>query len=449
MVKVLIIDDDISMNTALANIAEDIGMSPICATTIGDGLKMAGQQGVDLILMDVNLPDGDGIDAMPAIHELPSAPEVIVLTGYADMTRAEAALESGAWDYIQKPSSSDELMLVMGRAMEYRKQKKNRRLSAFFDRSGIIGTSRIIRKTFDQASQAAACDANVLITGESGTGKELFARAIHANSPRADNPLVVVDCAAITESLAESVLFGHDKGSFTGADKNRQGLVRQADGGTLFLDEVGELSPSVQKKLLRLLQEHEFRPVGSDIIIKSDFKLIAATNRDLGKMADQGDFRRDLLFRLQGIDIDLPPLRDRREDIKALVLDYANAFCDKRKIKNKVVCSCFMEALVLYDWPGNIRELFTVMEKVMASAWHDATVYSFHLPPFVRISRTRQSLTSQPGDLQTFKLHQAASAKNYLEKLLLASGGNKDRACRISGLSKSYLYKLLKEHAVG
>ncbi|SCY34494.1 sigma-54-dependent transcriptional regulator [Desulfoluna spongiiphila] len=435
------------------NAVECFGVTADCVTTVEDGLKAAAASDVELVLFDEVASGGHGVDPVAAFLDLPSEPEVIIITDNADMKSAEAALKNGAWDYMQKPFSCDELLLVMSRASEFRRRKLQANREVRFNRDGIVGNSRPIRKALELAAQAASCDANVLITGESGTGKELFVRAIHGNSPQAEKPLVVVDCATIAKPLAESMLFGHDRGAFTGADASRKGLLRHADGGTLFLDEVGEMSLSVQKKFLRFLQEHEFRPVGSDTVITSSFQLISATNRDLDRMVEEGSFRADLMYRLKGIDIEVPPLRDRRDDIKAIAAGCADRFCEEAALPMKRFSPCFVESLMRYDWPGNVRELLVVMDKVLASARSYDLLYDFHLPPFIRLSRVDHALRSRGGkdgapELTSFRQHQADSARAYLDRLSRAAGGDKDRACRISGLSKSYLYKLLKEHGV-
>ncbi|VFQ44632.1 signal transduction response regulator receiver domain [Desulfoluna butyratoxydans] len=452
-VQVLVVDCGCSRDNDLMNALECFGGSADCVTTVEEGLKAAAASEVELVLFDEVAPDGHSVDPVAAFLDLPSEPEVIVITENADMKSAEAALKNGAWDYMQKPFSSDELLLVMARASEYRRRKLQASKEVRFNREGIVGSSRPIRKALELAAQAAECDANVLVTGESGTGKELFVRAIHENSSRREKPLVVVDCATIAKPLAESMLFGHDRGAFTGADASRKGLIRHADGGTLFLDEVGEMSLSVQKKFLRFLQEHEFRPVGSDTVITSSFKLISATNRDLDRMVKEGSFRADLMYRLKGVDIEVPPLRDRRDDIKAIAARCADRFCQERSLPEKRFSPCFVDTLVSYDWPGNVRELLVVMDKVLASAWNYDLLYDFHLPPFVRLSRVGHAMRDRGSrgevrDLPSFRQHQADSTRAYLQRLVRAAEGDKDRACGISGLSKSYLYKLLKQHGV-
>ncbi|MBW1961801.1 MAG: sigma-54-dependent Fis family transcriptional regulator, partial [Deltaproteobacteria bacterium] len=303
--------------------------------------------------------------------------------------------------------------------------------------------------------------ASVLITGETGTGKELVAHAIHHNSSLAENPFVVVDCAALPGSLVESILFGHERGAFTGADKARVGLIKQADGGTLFLDEVAELPIDVQSRFLRVLQEKRFRPVGSKQEVKSDFRLLAATNRNLKRMVREGTFREDLLFRLQAMVVDLPPLRERTEDIRDLAFYYTARICDRYGIGIKGFSPEFFETLTTYNWPGNVRELINALEQSIAVAHDEPTLFPIHLPDHIRIQMAYALL-----DKKVPKKHYAKKiSKNkefipklrklleiteqqYLEDLMSITKGNVRDACRISGLSRSRFYDRLKKYNI-
>jgi two-component system NtrC family response regulator len=280
-----------------------------------------------VIFLDVRLPDGNGLENLTTFREQPSTPEVIIMTGVGDPDGAELAVKGGAWDYIQKPFSKQEIVLLLHRALDYR-EKSAQKIPVILKREHIIGSSSRLQAHLDLLAQAANTDTNVLISGESGTGKELFARAIHQNSVRAGKKFVVVDCTALPENLVESVLFGHKKGAFTGADRTENGLFKYADGGTLFLDEVGELPLSIQKKFLRVLQEHRFRLVGSQQEISSDFRVVAATNRDLEQMVETGDFRQDLLYRLRAFTIELSPLRERFSDTRELTIHHISRICE-------------------------------------------------------------------------------------------------------------------------
>ena len=300
------------------------------------------------------------------------------MTGYGDPDGAELAIKHGAWDYIQKPSTMDAMTLPLVRALQYREEKKASKAMMILKREGIIGNSPKIRACLDLLTQVASSNANVLVTGETGTGKELFAVAIHKNSSRADKNFVVVDCTALPENLVESILFGHEKGAYTGADRAKDGLILQADGGTLFLDEVGELPLPIQKSFLRALQERKFRPVGGKEEIKSDFRLIAASNRNLDDMVRQGNFREDLLFRLRSFSIELPPLRERPEDIKDLAAYYTEVLCKRYEIETKEFSPEFFDVLTSYPWPGNVRELINALERALVNGRYERILFQKH-----------------------------------------------------------------------
>ena len=370
MAEILIIDDDDLICQSMSHVARRQGHEVTCAHSIGAGMETASRQQFDLVFLDVRLPDGNGLEALPALKGTASSPEIVIMTGFGDPQGAELAIKSGAWDYIEKGSSAKEITLSLERALAYRKQKLGDgecRNVVVLKRDEIIGNSPKLKACLDLIAQASVSDANVLITGETGTGKELFARAVHQNSRRADGCFVVVDCAALPETLIESLLFGHEKGSFTGAEQAREGLVRQAHRGTLFLDEIGELPLSMQKAFLRVLQERRFRPVGSQREVESDFRLVAATNRDLDLMVKQGKFRDDLLFRIRSFIIELPPLRERPEDVKELVRFFLDRLCERYGIAAKGVSPEFLKTMVAYPWPGNVRELANALESTVGA----------------------------------------------------------------------------------
>jgi two-component system NtrC family response regulator len=309
--------------------------------------------------------------------------------------------------------------------------------------------------------QAAGSDASVLITGETGTGKELLARAIHENSPRAGKNFVVVDCAALPETLVESILFGYEKGAFTGADKDTEGLVSLSRNGTLFLDEIGELPLGIQKAFLRVLQERRFRPVGSKKEVESDFRVVASTNRNLDEMVDQKRFRQDLLFRLRTLTIELPPLRERKKDIRDLVLYHHARLSERYGIGSKQFSPEFLDALAAYHWPGNVRELVNALERSLAVARQEPTLFPKHLPTHIRIHLARAGATKERAEiretedtaqlttLRVFreKVLQEAE-RQYLEDLMNLTGGNIKEACRISCLSRPRLYALVKKYKI-
>jgi len=465
MANVLIIDDDRLVCESIANVIKDMGHNPTCAHTLKEGMARSRSEDFEVVFLDVRMPDGSGLDILPDIQKASSFPEVIIITGYGDPDGAELAIKNGAWDYIEKPLSVLEIKLPFTRAMEYHKEKKRASTSINLKRRGIVGESAQISSCLDIVAQAAPSAASVLIVGETGTGKELFAWAIHQNSPRVDSNFVVVDCAALPETLVESVLFGHRKGAFTGADRAQEGLIKQADKGTLFLDEVGELPLPVQKSFLRVLQEHRFRPVGGKQEVRSDFRLVAATNRDLEKMVEEGTFREDLLHRLRTLVIKLPSLREIPEDLEELVTYYIRKLRNKYKINIKGISPGFWDVLHSYEWPGNTRELIQALERSVIAAKDESTLFPKHLPNHIRIKLARDSVENKKGrqislrkeaessndlpQLQEVREGAIANAeKEYLSDLMAITGRDIKKACKISGLSRSRLYTLLKKHKI-
>ena len=464
MANILIIDDDKAICEMLSLMANRVGHDAVFANTMGEGLKKAVSGSFDVVFLDVHLPDGNGLDALPRIRKTPASPEVIIITGLGELHGAELAIKSGAWDYVQKPFSKKEVTLQLTRVLQYREEKKAGKPRVALKRRGIVGHSFQMKACLDLLAQAASSNANVLITGETGTGKEIFARALHDNSARSHKNFVVVDCAALPEKLVESVLFGHEKGAFTGADRAKDGLIKEADGGTLLLDEVGELPLSIQKAFLRVLQEHRFRPVGGKREEGSNFRLVAATNRDLDDMVQSDQFRKDLLFRLRSLTIELPPLREHPDDIKELAMYHLAILCESSGIATKGFSPDFIEALTAYDWPGNVRELVNTLESTLAAAYHDATLFPMHLPIEIRV-RLAQASVGEEAPTQDEKGNAGGAEKlptlrkfrqaalfeleqQYLQDLISMTKGDINKACRISGLSRSRLYGLLRAHKI-
>ena len=465
MADILIIEDDPQINGILARIVNSMGHETDQAFDLSEGLQSIRKKIYDVVFLDLTLPDGNGLQILPDILASPASPEVIIVTGTGDQRGAEVAFKHGAWAYVQKPFLIEDVALPFTRALQYREEKRAGERPKLLVRDGIIGYSSAIRACFGLVAQAAVTDASVLITGETGTGKELFARAIHNNSQRADNNFVVVDCTALPEHLVESTLFGHEKGSFTGANRASIGLVRQADGGTLFLDEIGELPLSIQKSFLRVLQEHRFRPVGGQQEVNSKFRLVAATNRDLDAMVRDGHFRHDLLFRLRSLHLHLPPLRERKEDIKDLLLHQIVKAQKAYNMEVKGFSPEFLEALTDYDWPGNVRELVNAIDHALASAGDSPTLYPKHLPTHFRLqdiddgdepedvsseAPVHTSLPNLGNNLPLLKNYRdeaiAKAEAIYLVELMRQTRGKIKEACDISGLSESRLHALLKKY---
>ncbi len=481
MGQILVIDDDAHIREILTRNIADLGHTPRCAETLSKGLAILGAEAIDMVFLDIRLPDGNGLDHLADVRRRPSTPEVVIITGVGDAASAEMAIRTGAWDYLQKPLSRHKIQLQIERVFEFRKKTTGSRGIVSLKRDEIIGNSHALRQSLDQVAQCAETKSNVLISGETGTGKELFARAIHGNSRRKDRDFVVVDCASLTESLAESILFGHERGAFTGADRNRSGLLAEAHGGTLFLDEVGELPLSVQKTFLRVLQERRFRSVGSSREKEIDFRLISATNRNLEEMVAKGDFRIDLLFRIRTFEIHLPSLRSRVEDIEPLTLHYLNRICKTHGLKLKGMLPEFVDHLEAWRWPGNIRELINTLEAAVLSDPENPTLFPTHLPTSIRShflqrrmkedggsacpstigDRTaethshREISVSVPPDesgLPPFKPWRIDILEKvetiYLDRLMRVTDGNIQDACDMAQLSQSRLYHLLKKYGI-
>jgi len=460
MAKVLVIDDEEILVHTVTKFLQRSGYVTDGASTLAEGVEKARFGNFDVILLDVEMPDGCGLEYIPDLKEVPSAPEVIIITGKGTKDGAEQAILSGAWSFISKPDLFRDLLLYLTRALQYREEKKRNFRPVSLKRESIIGNSRELMQCLDQVAVAASSDASVLITGETGTGKELFARAIHDNSRRAGGNFIVVDCAALPENLIESTLFGHTRGAFTGAERERDGLVRLADGGSLFLDEVGELPLNIQKTFLRVLQEHSFRPVGAAKEEKSDFRIIAATNRNLEESVERGEFRRDLFFRLQTFTLHIPPLRQRKADIRPLTRHFLSRLCERFQIPSKSISPEFFEHLEGFDWPGNVRQLQHTLEQVFAGTIHQPTLFANHLPEPLRIRQIQAGLRDfQPGNQPDVpssvpspppSWHEFKNdvERQYIVNLMKFSRGKIKTACEISGLSRARIYQLREKYGL-
>jgi len=465
MARILIIDDDELICQSLSLVARQKGYEATGVLTLAEGLEKITTNPFDVVFLDVNMPDGNGLEFLSKLPELPSSPEIIIITGYGDPNGAELAIKCGAWDYLEKGASVKEITLSLLRAVEYRGQKHVGSLNnvELLKREGIIGDSVRLKECLDLVVQGAITNSSVLITGETGTGKELFARAVHQNSPRSKKKFVVVDCAALPENLIEGMLFGHEKGAYTNADQSREGLILQADGGTLFLDEIGEMPLSLQKVFLRVLQEHRFRPLGSNRELESNFRLVTATNRNLNEMVKSERFRADLLFRISTFVVELPTMRERPEDIKALARYHTDRICEEYGSPTKDFSPEFLKMLAAYSWPGNVRELVNTLERTLAATRFEPILFPKHLPINLRIEVTKSTMKRDlPSIKQTEtgasfalpQLHQlrdsvyANAEKQYLHDLMSLTDNNVAEACRVSDLSQSRLYALLKKHGI-
>jgi two-component system, NtrC family, response regulator len=458
MARVLVVDDDEMICEMIVAMVEEGGHEVECAGLLKEALERSSIESFDIVFLDIHLPDGNGLDLLPKLRDLPDAPEVIIITGLGDPDGAEIAIKKGAWDYIPKSSSIKEMMLPFIRALQYRKEK-SRKPSMALKFNGVMGTSHKIKTCLDLLAEAANSEANVLITGETGTGKEVFAQAIHENSRRAGKNFVVVDCTSLPPTLVESVLFGYERGAFTGANIPQDGLIRQAHGGTLFLDEIGELPQGAQKTFLRVLQEHRFRPVGGKHEVESDFRLVAATHQNLDHMVEGREFRVDLLFRLRTLAIELPSLKERKEDIRELAIYHMVRLCERYGIGTKGFSPEFFVVLESYDWPGNVRELVNAIERAIAVAPLEPTLFPRHLPTDIRAKIARQSVSKESvlraagpldenGKLVSLDEYREMTERTYLRSLIASVRGNIKEACEVSGLSRSRLYTLLKQYDI-
>ncbi|MCT4627334.1 sigma-54 dependent transcriptional regulator [Halodesulfovibrio sp.] len=415
MARVLIIDHDPVFSETLASIVTGLGHRSKQAKSLAEAFASGRKHDTDIVYLNTQLPDGNGLLAIAQLNAMRGHPEIIVMTGTPTPDGAEKAIRNGAWDYVEKQSAIDRMVLPLIRAIDYRGKRPARNGSVKLKRSGIIGNSAGIKKCLSLVAEAASSDASALLLGETGVGKEVFARAVHENSLRANGPFVAVDCASMSRTLASSILFGHQKGAFTGADKDREGLVAQAHNGTLFLDEVGELPLAMQKIFLRVLQEHRFRPVGARTEKTSDFRLICATNRNLDEMVARGTFRSDLLFRIRTVVMALPPLRDRTDDLPHLIEHYVKQLCGKYGMPAKGISPDLLDLAKEYSWPGNVRELIHTLERAVLAAKETPKIFSRHLPDHIRINIARAAADKTQQEIKALTesnqvpLHQGAS----------------------------------------
>jgi two-component system nitrogen regulation response regulator GlnG len=464
--RILVVDDEESVRWALRKAMEQAGYGVDLAADGPSGLTAAGDPAVDLILLDVRLPGQDGLELLREIRKRRPDLPVIMMTAYGTLQVAVEAMKLGAYDYIGKPFDTDEVLLVVQKALEAQAlaqevARLRQTVEGSVDLGGIVGGSPAMQQIFKAVGKVAGTDLTVLVRGESGTGKELVARAIHENSRRKGRPFVPVNCAAIPRELLESELFGHEKGAFTGAMAARRGRFEQAEGGTIFLDEVGDMDPSLQTKLLRVLQERYIERLGGEGSIPVDVRIIAATNQDLEAAVTSRAFREDLFYRLNVVAIHLPPLRDRREDISSLVAHFLTAFAQEQRTAPKVMSPEARELLLAYGWPGNVRELENVVKRASALAT-TSLILPDHLPETIRQAASvpeaatppnpfpadwiRAELARLEGDLDGH-LHDhfvSCVERPLLELVLRRTGGNQVKAAELLGINRNTLRKRIK-----
>jgi len=451
---ILVVDDDVAHRTMLRTLISGWEFRVDEADDGATALDMVEKYAYDLVLMDVRMVNVSGLEAQDRIRAFNPAIPVIIMTAYSSVETAVRALRQGAHDYLTKPLDFDKLRITLERAVEHsRLKQENRqlkeRLGEKFDRQNIIGRSPAMAQLLETVAQVAPSEATVLITGDSGTGKELIAGAIHFNSNRKQGPFIKLNCAAITETLLESELFGHEKGAFTGAERRKEGRIRQADGGSLFLDEVSEMPLTMQVKLLRVLQERELTRVGGEEVIRVDIRLIAATNKDLPELIAEERFRADLYYRLNVVGLELPALTRRREDIPLLAQHFLERFSKQNKKTIDGFTPKAMDRLIRYGWPGNVRELMNAIERAVVLARSDF----LDVPDFPLLSGddnldqpppAGNGVVMLPGEMSLAQVERAAIIGS-----LEAAGGNKSEAARRLGITRKTLHKKLKEYGRG
>jgi DNA-binding NtrC family response regulator len=454
--RILIVDDEKDMLTLLARILASAFAHDITQTDdplqVPDLLK---NNSFEVVITDLKMPHRNGIQILEKVKEKDETTAVIIMTAYGSIESAIEATRKGAYDYITKPFRKERILHVVEKAINWQRlQRENvylrEKLEGKPQFPALLGTSAAMDRLHSQIDRVAGTSATVLITGESGTGKELVARAIHSHSLRKTSPFIPIDCSTIPETIIESELFGHVRGSFTGAIRDKKGLVEEANGGTLFLDEIGDLSVGMQVKLLRVLQEGQVKPVGSNAIRKVDIRFITATNRNLSELIKKGEFREDLFYRLNVINIHLPPLRERMEDISVLATHFLKKYCIIHGKKIKSLSQEALNHLTRRDWPGNIRELENIIERGIIMTAGE-TLFEEDLLTTDSFSSTSTGIPHAPGDIFAMPFKEAKDRlieefqAQYIAKALARHGGNVSQAARDSGVKRQYLHRLMRD----
>ncbi|MFB0505432.1 MAG: sigma-54-dependent transcriptional regulator [Thermodesulfobacteriota bacterium] len=446
--KILVVDDEASHRTMLKAVLSSEGYQVSEADDGKTAIQAVEKAFYDLILMDVRMTELDGIEALQEIKKISPEIPIIIMTAYGSVKTAVEALKSGAYDYLTKPLDIEELKILILKALDHHRLREENivlkeRLADRFDFSRIIGKSKPMKALFETLSLIAPSDATVLLYGESGTGKEIVANALHQNSLRSKRPFIKVSCAALPETLLESELFGHERGAFTGAITRKEGRFQLANGGTIFLDEVSEMSAATQVKLLRVLQEREFEPLGSTRTISVDIRVIAATNKNLEEEVKEGNFREDLFYRLNVVPIEVPPLRRRKEDIALLAKHFLNAYGEKSQTSIKGFLPRTMDLMIRYDWPGNIRELENAVERAVLLC-RGAYISPDDLPlPVQGAEGEAQGRVSVPPGMTLKEVE-----KEVIVQTLEETEGNRTQTARILGISRKTLQNKLKEYGI-
>lgn len=444
MNRILIIDDEEKLRTLLSRVVSLEGFEVIQAADCKSAWKKLEQFDFDVILCDVKLPDGNGIELSKKIKEKFPHLEIILLTAYGNIPDGVQAVKNGAFDYITKGDDNNKIIPLLYRAIDKvnltkHVQQLQKQVGEKYTFDNITGNSKAIRKAVELAKKVSGTDTTILLLGETGTGKEVFAQAIHTSSLRATKPFIAINCSAFTKELLESEMFGHKAGAFTGAAKDKKGLFQEADTGTIFLDEIGEMSLELQAKLLRVLENGEFIKIGESKVSKTNVRVIAATHRDLQKEIEAGHFRQDLFYRLSVFQIVLPPLRERTVDIEDIAIGFASTYSIKMAKKPKTLSDEFLQVLTNYKWPGNIRELRNVIERsVILSDGDQLAVDS--------LPTDMQQLSPNKKQLSAFDL--ASAEKLHIQKVLNYTNGNKTETAKLLNIALTTLYRKLEEYQI-
>ena len=485
--RILLVDDDPNLVELIKSRLLSVNYEVASAVDEEEAWALLQQDNFDLAIVDLRLRNSDGLALLEGFHESRPEMPVIILTGFGSIENAVDAMKKGAYSYLTKPFDARELLLQIGRALENRRlTAENRRLNYLlqdnYGFSNIITRSEKMQRVLETVARVAKIESTVYIHGQSGTGKELIAKALHLASPRKDKPFVAINCAALPETLLESELFGHEKGSFTGAVRSTKGLFSQAHEGTIFLDEIGDMPMSIQVKLLRVLEEREFYPIGGEKPVKVNVRVLVATHKDLVDEVKKGLFREDLFYRIHVIPIRLPPLKERKEDIPYLVDHFLKRICSEKKLPDKTVSPAAMQRLMMYDWPGNVRELENTIEYALVMSGGGTIGAEFILPANPAESRqsmqrlparcsessalaelilpanpqrTQQDLAQPPVrfaessvSLKPLKDARAEFVKAYLTELLERCNGKASQAAEIAGKYRADFYDLLKKHGI-
>ena len=451
--SILVVDDEESILASLSSILEDEGYQVTVGKSGADALRAYTTDPPDLMLLDIWMPEMDGLETLRRVRELVPTAQVMMMSGHGSIETAVKAIKLGAYDYIEKPLSLENVTLRVKHALDqYRLEQENRSLRTRVQRKfELVGQSPAMQQVRQLIETAGPTNSRVLIGGENGTGKELVARAIHAHSARADKPFIAVNCAAIPETLIESELFGHEKGSFSGATSMKRGQFEQADGGTLFLDEIGDMSLNTQAKVLRALQEQQFTRVGGTKLMKVDVRVLAASNKDLLREIEKGTFRDDLFYRLNVVPIVVPPLRERREDIPFLVRHFMKMHAEEQGLRTKDISPDAMEVFQQYDWPGNIRELGNLVERLMImvpghviEATHASV--ALQVRPASAPSQPSMSVNTSILSQSYDSLRDARNAfeKEYIGRKLRENHWNISRTAEDLKIERSHLHRKIK-----